>query len=36
MRDWWLSRYSISEIRELGACLDSLAGSDREYAAWDG
>ena len=25
----------LNEIRELGGCLDSLAGADREYAAWE-
>ena len=28
MRRWWLSRYSIDEIRELGRHLDTFAGSD--------
>jgi hypothetical protein len=35
MRDWWLERLSLYEIREIGACLDSLAGSDRDHAAWE-
>ena len=33
--DYWLQRFSIEEIRELGACIDSLADSDRERAAWE-
>ena len=35
MRDYWLDRLSLDEIRELGGCLDSLVGSEGEYAAWD-
>lgn len=35
MRRWWLDRFSLDEIRELGGCLDSLLGSDREHAAWE-
>ena len=35
MRRWWLQRFSIEEIRELGRELDSLGGSDREHAAWE-
>jgi len=34
MRRWWLARFSLDEIRELGGCLDALAGSDRGYATW--
>jgi hypothetical protein len=36
LRDYWLDRYTLDEIRELAACLDTLAGSDRERAAWEG
>ena len=35
MRRWWLQRFPLDEIRLLGSELDTLASSDRKYAAWE-
>ena len=35
LRQWWLDRYSMEEIRHLAAGLDVIRDSDRDYAAWE-